>query len=40
MSQYALTLSFNGNGEWCLRDVESMGLGIPTVRAEMKTLIL
>jgi hypothetical protein len=37
MSQYALTLSFNGNGEWCLRDVESMGLGIPTVRAEMKT---
>jgi len=37
MSQYALTLSLNGNGEWCLRDVESMGLGIPTVRAEMKT---
>jgi hypothetical protein len=37
MSQYALTLSFNGNGEWCLRDVESMGLGIPTLRAELKT---
>jgi len=37
MSQYALTLSFNGNGEWCLRDVESMGLGIPTLRSEMKT---
>lgn len=37
MSKYALTLSLNGNGEWCLRDVESMGLGIPTVRAEMKT---
>jgi hypothetical protein len=37
MSQYALTLSFNGNGEWCLRDVEAMGLGIPLVRAELKT---
>jgi hypothetical protein len=37
MSKYALTLSLNGNGEWCLRDVESMGLGIPTLRAEIKT---
>jgi len=37
MSQYAMTLSLNGNGEWCLRDVESMGLGIPTLRSEMKT---
>lgn len=37
LSQYAVALSLNGNGEWCLRDVEAMGLGIPTLRAEMKT---
>jgi len=37
MNQYALTLSFNGNGELCLRDVESMGLGIPIIRSEMIT---
>jgi hypothetical protein len=37
LSQYALALSLNGNGEWCLRDVEAMGLGIPLVRAELKT---
>jgi len=37
LSEYAIALSFNGNGEWCLRDVEAMGLGIPTLRSEMKT---
>jgi hypothetical protein len=37
MNSHALTLSFNGNGEWCIRDVESIGLGIPIVRSLMKT---
>lgn len=37
INEYALTLSFNGNGEFCLRDVESLGLGIPIVRSELKT---
>lgn len=34
MNEYALTLSLNGNGEWCMRDFESMGLGIPVIRCE------
>jgi len=37
INDYALTLSFNGNGEWCIRDAESIGLGIPIVRSELKT---
>lgn len=37
MNSHALTLSFNGNGEWCIRDVESIGLGIPIVRSLLKT---
>ena len=35
--EFLSSYKFIENGEWCLRDVESMGLGIPTVRAEMKT---
>ena len=37
INEYALTLSFNGGGEWCIRDFESMGLGIPIFRSETKT---
>jgi len=37
MNEYALTLSLNGNGEWCIRDSESMGLGIPIIRSELMT---
>ena len=37
MNEYALTLSLNGGGEWCIRDFESMGLGIPIIRSEAKT---
>lgn len=35
MSKYAMILSLNGNGEFCVRDVEGYGLGIPTVRSEI-----
>jgi hypothetical protein len=37
MNSHVLTISFNGNGEWCIRDVESIGLGIPIVRSQLKT---
>ena len=37
MNEYALTLSLNGGGEWCIRDFESMGMGIPIIRSETKT---
>jgi hypothetical protein len=37
MKDYRIGLSFNGNGEACLRDFEIMGLGIPLMRAELKT---
>jgi hypothetical protein len=40
MNEYAITLSFNGNGELCMRDFESMGLGIPVVRSEVTTPLL
>lgn len=36
MSKYAMILSLNGNGEFCVRDIEGYGLGIPTVRSELK----
>jgi hypothetical protein len=36
MSKYAMILSLNGNGEFCVRDVEGYGLGIPTIRSEIK----
>jgi len=39
MSEYVLTLSLNGNGELCMRDFESMGLGIPVVRSEVKSMM-
>jgi hypothetical protein len=37
MNEYTLTLSLNGAGEWCVRDFESMGLGIPIIRSEALT---
>lgn len=37
MSKYRISLSLNGNGEFCLRDVESLGLGIPMVRSKILT---
>lgn len=37
ISQYAIALSLNGNGELCMRDLESMGLNIPMVRSELLT---
>lgn len=37
INEYRVSLSFNGNGEFCLRDLESMGLGIPCLRSELKT---
>lgn len=40
MSKYVLTLSLNGNGELCMRDFESMGLGIPVVRSEVKSAFM
>lgn len=39
MSKYAMILSLNGNGEFCVRDVEGYGLGIPTIRSEFKAKI-
>lgn len=36
MSKYAMIISLNGNGEFCVRDVEGYGLGIPTIRSELK----
>ena len=40
MNEYAITLSLNGNAEICVRDLESMGLGIPIVRSELSSLLL
>lgn len=37
INEYRVSLSFNGNGEFCLRDLESMALGIPCLRSELKT---
>lgn len=37
IAKYRLAISFNGNGEFCLRDLECMGLNMPTVRSELKT---
>jgi hypothetical protein len=37
MKEYAVALSLNGNGEWCVRDFEAMGLGIPVLRSQAKT---
>lgn len=34
MQKYAMTLSFNGAGEYSIRDFESMGMGIPVLRSE------
>lgn len=34
MNKYAATLSFNGAGEYSIRDFESMGLGIPVIRSQ------
>lgn len=36
MNKYAMILSLNGNGEFCVRDIEGYALGIPTVRSELK----
>lgn len=35
MTKYAMIFSPNGNGEFCVRDVEGYGLGIPTLRSEL-----
>jgi hypothetical protein len=40
LNEYAISLSFNGNGELCMRDFESIGLGIPVVRSEVKTPLM
>ena len=37
VNKYAISLSFNGNGEFSHRDFESFGLGIPVVRSELLT---
>lgn len=37
ISKYRIALSLNGNGEFCLRDLECMGIGIPVVRSELMT---
>lgn len=37
LSEYSIVISLNGNGEFCMRDLEGMGLGIPVVRSELKT---
>ena len=38
MNEYAVILSLNGNGEFCVRDVEGMGFGIPVIRSELKSM--
>jgi hypothetical protein len=35
LKDYRISLSLNGNGEFCLRDLESMGLNIPVFRSDM-----
>jgi hypothetical protein len=37
LKNYRIALSLNGNGEFCLRDLEAMGLRIPVVRSELLT---
>lgn len=37
LSEYSIVISLNGNGEFCMRDLEGMGLGVPVVRSELKT---
>lgn len=37
LSEYSIIISLNGNGEFCMRDLEGFGLGIPVVRSELKT---
>lgn len=37
MSEYGLIISLNGNGEFCMRDLEGFGLGVPVVRSMLKT---
>jgi hypothetical protein len=39
MRKYAMTLSLNGNGEFCIRDFESMGMGIPIFRSELSSTL-
>jgi hypothetical protein len=40
LNEYAITLSLNGNGELCMRDFESMGMGIPVLRSQVVTPLL
>lgn len=35
-TQYTMAISLNGNGEFCVRDLESFGLGAPVIRSELK----
>jgi len=37
LKDYRIALSLNGTGEFCLRDLEAMGLNIPVVRSEILT---
>lgn len=37
LSEYSIVISLNGNGEFCMRDLEGFGLGIPVVRSELMT---
>ena len=37
LKDYRISLSFNGNGEFTLRDLESMGLNVPVVRSKLLT---
>lgn len=37
IKDYRMGISLNGNGEFCLRDVEYMGMEIPIIRPKLKT---
>lgn len=37
ISNYLIGISLNGNGEFCLRDVEYLGMEIPIIRPKLKT---
>ncbi len=37
LSDYRIGISMNGNGEFCLRDLEIMGLNLPLFRPKLKT---
>lgn len=37
LSEYSMVISLNGNGEFCMRDLEGFGLGIPVVRSKLLT---